>query len=379
MSYASQYQRAVDEARAAFLNAGGASPKFIATMYEEFADMLIRIVEEGSENVISTERAEELSASIIRLMRRLEARLSAAFDEAQAAAFEASVFGHSAAIADVSVAAGIRLTTSFAAVPEMTLRLMMIRRGLGQAVTFRTLTNWHITRAAAEVDRMLFSAVARGQSVARTTKEIAAAIAQDNPRLLEILSKTGPRGGRTRAAIEEGFKISDEDAKELKRLLYDSRRIAHTELGASLQESDTMASIRSPVIGALRWMLSPLHTVPDECDVLASQNYYGLGAGVYPPEAFPSPPHPFDQCRSSKIIRNPALWGEPRPLFEAPDFLGAERKGSVEGILGARAKAMKQKPPTDRKVDRSRDHARQAVQRAYRVYQDHGLRDAMRI
>lgn len=49
----------------------------------------------------------------------------------------------------------------------------------------------------------------------------------------------------------------------------------------------------TPGFGGFRYLLSPRHSEPDICDLLATQNLYGLGNGVYPSAAeCPWPAHP---------------------------------------------------------------------------------------
>ena len=49
----------------------------------------------------------------------------------------------------------------------------------------------------------------------------------------------------------------------------------------------------TPGFGGFRYLLSPRHPEPDICDLLAVQNLYGLGNGVYPSVAqCPWPAHP---------------------------------------------------------------------------------------
>jgi hypothetical protein len=51
----------------------------------------------------------------------------------------------------------------------------------------------------------------------------------------------------------------------------------------------------------VRWRLNASHPEPDPCDTLASQDLYGLGAGVYPPGQLPEQPHPHCRCWAETI------------------------------------------------------------------------------
>lgn len=49
----------------------------------------------------------------------------------------------------------------------------------------------------------------------------------------------------------------------------------------------------TPGFGGFKYLLSPRHSEPDVCDLLATQNLYGLGNGVYPSASeCPWPAHP---------------------------------------------------------------------------------------
>jgi hypothetical protein len=50
---------------------------------------------------------------------------------------------------------------------------------------------------------------------------------------------------------------------------------------------------KTPGFAGFKFLLSPRHPAPDICDLLASQNLYGLGPGVYPDaKTCPWPAHP---------------------------------------------------------------------------------------
>lgn len=70
-----------------------------------------------------------------------------------------------------------------------------------------------------------------------------------------------------------------------------ARRIAHIE-----------STMNEPYVVGYRWTLSGSHGSLCECDVLASQDLYGLGAGGYPADAVPSAPHPNCMCTTTTII-----------------------------------------------------------------------------
>ncbi len=374
--FAHEYRRLIAEGRRAFLAPDGDAQRFLRQLYDEYARMLVRLVGDGSSGLITAARAEQLSRSLINRMRSLDTTLASAFDAARDSTFETVVSAHEAAIAAAGASVGIRVATTFADVPDLAVKLMMVRRGLGLATTFRTLANRRVTQAAADVDRLLISAVARGESERATRHELAFILGGNDPRLLETLRHLGPGGGRTRQAIQAGIILPDVDVKAAKRLLSDSRRIAQTEINTAYSEADTVASMRSQVIAYLIWLLSEIHSslssAPDVCDVLAEQDWYGLGPGGFPPPAFPSPPHPYDQCGRKHMLKDPRDWGKPRAPYRRPDYQDVENKHSSKRILNSRQRPGGRTATNDH-VARQRALAREVVDRSYQVSRDFEL------
>lgn len=71
-----------------------------------------------------------------------------------------------------------------------------------------------------------------------------------------------------------------------------ARRLMRTELNRAHGEAYRAGLRISPDVAGERFMLSPSHPRPDQCDFHAAANLHGLGAGVYPVGASPWPAHP---------------------------------------------------------------------------------------
>lgn len=94
-------------------------------------------------------------------------------------------------------------------------------------------------------------------------------------------------------------------------LRYNTRRIAISETHNARFEAEVQSFARDPFVRAVFWRLAPDRGAldgPDECDVLAAEDFYGLGPGTYPVDKVPAPPHPFDRCETV-----PATQDEPAP------------------------------------------------------------------
>jgi hypothetical protein len=81
-----------------------------------------------------------------------------------------------------------------------------------------------------------------------------------------------------------------------------ARMIARSEAIESYRESYRRSTEDQEWVKGYRWELGANHPRPDECDILAGQNNYGLGPGGYPVDAVPDTPHPNDMCVQVAII-----------------------------------------------------------------------------
>ncbi len=102
-----------------------------------------------------------------------------------------------------------------------------------------------------------------------------------------------------------------------RKMVQNARRIAFSEVHNARAEAEVMTFLRDPLVRYVRWELSPdrgaSFSPPDECDVLATADYFGLGAGIYPADAVPAPPHPYDRCERVPVLRGVKQALEPKP------------------------------------------------------------------
>jgi hypothetical protein len=69
--------------------------------------------------------------------------------------------------------------------------------------------------------------------------------------------------------------------------------LLRTEINAAYGVANMQSMVATPGFAGFRFLLSPLHVPADVCDLLSTQNLYGLGPGVYPDAArLPWPAHP---------------------------------------------------------------------------------------
>lgn len=148
---------------------------------------------------------------------------------------------------------------------------------------------WRIDRGANEaVGQAVERAVILGHDAARAARD--------------FLSRGAAVPGEVQAALSaaNGVAIGKEAARLLVGkddaggALYQSMRVFRTEINRAHGEAYMNPEVEGRSwFGGWRFLLSPEHPETDICDLLADQNLYGLGKGVYPDrDACPWPAHP---------------------------------------------------------------------------------------
>jgi broad-specificity NMP kinase len=98
------------------------------------------------------------------------------------------------------------------------------------------------------------------------------------------------------------------------------KRIISHEVASVADETSKTLTALNPAVGYVEWNLSPRHPAPDVCDVLATQDLYGAGPGVYPTAVVPSLPHPHCLCNTRAIVRSPSEWTTENEVPDEPDI-----------------------------------------------------------
>lgn len=142
-------------------------------------------------------------------------------------------------------------------------------------------------------------------------------------------------------------RLTKEQRRRARQMLNNSRRIAFSEVHNARAEAEVQHFMTDPLIRAVRWRLSPDRGTggPDECDVLATADLYGLGPGVYPLNAVPTTPHPYDRCEREPVTRSTKRAGEPKPdpsPLSRPRFDSSVRRrfSTRDGWRAARNRAV---------------------------------------
>jgi hypothetical protein len=146
---------------------------------------------------------------------------------------------------------------------------------------------WRLDQGAKEaLTRAIGRAVVSGWDAQRAARSF---MASGQPVPLDVQQRL--RAGRV-DALQTGADLlvgSETTGGEV----WKAQRVMRTEINRAHGTAYMAAAEGTPGFVGFRFLLSPLHPKPDICDLLAAQNLYGLGAGVYPTaKECPWPAHP---------------------------------------------------------------------------------------
>ena len=82
---------------------------------------------------------------------------------------------------------------------------------------------------------------------------------------------------------------------------YNALRLARTETNNAYRTGHALGAKNSTIVKGIKWNLSRSHPEEDICDTWATQDLYGLGPGVYPPDKLP-PGHPNCLCYLTDVL-----------------------------------------------------------------------------
>ena len=148
------------------------------------------------------------------------------------------------------------------------------------------------------------------------------------------------RSAFTAEELHDLRRIPASKREAARQLQYKTRRIAITEMGNAAHEAQVQAMIEAPQVESARWRLSPVRGTqqdkPDECDILAGQDLYGIGRGIFPLNRVPVRPHPNDRCWLQSVTRAPGRWREAKPQ---PKLVNRPTNEGLEGLTPAAQEA----------------------------------------
>nr|MBL8412731.1 hypothetical protein [Dechloromonas sp.] len=186
---------------------------------------------------------------------------------------------------------------------------------------------WRIDRGAREaIGRAVELAVIQGHGSAQAAREF---LARGQPVPPEVAARLGAADS-TALGTEAARLMTGEG-----QALYQAQRVFRTEINRAHGEAYIAGAERHPDFAGFKFLLSPAHPRHDICDLLASQNLYGLGPGVYPSRAkTPWPAHP-NTLSFVDIVYADEVSAADRAGRETPTAALARLPADVrEGVLG---------------------------------------------
>lgn len=360
----SPYQLARLRARALAGQLSAASAGRIAS---DLAAMALRLEQQLAQlphgTPAATRAALEASRRITRqAMEELHVSLQAAVAENRSLAFGEVHAVWAAASRSAGLAVGVP-DALFGAVQSPRLLTAGAFEALGGAShTWKTSLTLYAKAGHADIDTIVRQVLTDGVHPAELARRLRPYVTGAEP-----FEKAFPRADERWQALHNHRGLKGELRNAAYRMRANSLRIAYTEPHNARAEAELQAFALDPVIGAVQWELSPYRGTqdgPDICDVYATNDFYGLGRGIYPLDAVPLPPHPRDRCERVPVERDPADWGKPKPL-------GLKRildPGQIK-VQGTRSR-----PLTAAQLARIRDQ----VSTAFRLQERHASTKAFR-
>ena len=325
-------KRASQQARNAMQVLDGETVDALVAMYEDAAAQVkaaIRSKVDGSD-AVPVSHLRDLLRQIEDVITRLGESRDALLVERLQAAAELGVRPYtlpgvaSTGIAGQAVlesAAAMKVSTdavsfvqAFTAVDGLTLSDRVWRLNLGakevltRAISQAVVSGWDAQRAAAAF-------MYNGDTVpADVSARVAGGKAANLMRSADLL--TGQNG-------VEGGEVWKAD------------RVFRTEINRAHGTAYMAGAAKTPGFAGFRFLLSNRHPKPDICDLLAAQNLYGLGEGVYPTaDTTPWPAHPNTLSFVVMVFEDEISNADKAGKETVTDAMGRMSPAVREGILG---------------------------------------------
>ena len=187
---------------------------------------------------------------------------------------------------------------------------------------------WRLDRGAKEaITRAVELAVIQGNGSAQAAREF---LMQGKPVPAEVAARMGAGNATALGNAAAGLLTGQSDSA-----LYQAQRVFRTEINRAHGEAFMAGADQHPDFAGFRFLLSPNHPKHDICDLLASQNLYGLGAGVYPSRAkCPWPAHP-NTLSFVEVVYSDEISAEDKANRESPmEAIGRLTPEVRDGVLG---------------------------------------------
>lgn len=274
----------------------------------------------GSRGKVQRLQWERRQIRLARVMNELALELKADMITATSETVNEISSGQQAAANALLSEVESTIAVDFTAVPQETLTLLAQRQDVEG---FKFSANVWADNQTARINRDVLAGIARGESARDLSVRLRGfVLGSDIFTGAELLDLRRIRGLAMRKL---GTSIK---AKAI--------RLARTEIATAAWEASRRSADMSPLVKGIRWRLSATHPKWDVCDILASQDLYGLGRGVYPPQHVPTRPHPNDMCFQVHVLRKPEEWETEKPevpIIGNPDEIVIRKSGVTDNYL----------------------------------------------
>lgn len=191
---------------------------------------------------------------------------------------------------------------------------------------------WRIDRGARDaVVNQIERSVIQGHSASQAALEL---LARAQPVPADLAAKM--HGANASATGKDAAAALTKDPGSA---MQNAMRLMRTEINRAHGEAYMQGGEKTPGFAGWKYLLSPAHPAPDICDLLSSQNLYGLGAGVYPTrEKTPWPAHPNTLSFIVMVFEDEIIAADRQGKETAMEAMARLSPAQREGVLG-KAKA----------------------------------------
>lgn len=223
--------------------------------------------------------------------------------------------------------------TAPAAVLESSAAMRISTEAVRQVLEFQaadglTLSDrlWRLNQGAKEVlGRAIGQAVVSGWDASRAATAL---VMSGQPVPLDVQARMN--GGKLPALLRGADLLTGDGGA-----MWQAERVFRTEINRAHGNAYMASAEQTPGFVGFRFLLSPRHPKPDICDLLASQNLYGLGAGVYPDaKRCPWPAHPNTLSFVEMVFAHEVTDADRAGKETAAQALGRLSADVREGVLG---------------------------------------------
>jgi len=287
-----------DHAKAAIKRATLVAQREVARLDAAAADELIRLYQQAADDIarriaayagsdanVSLQELQSVLAQVNARLDTLNAVRNTLLNDSLGAAAELGTQPFTAAGLGVINPAPTALLTSAAAMTINHEALQYVRTFVAADGLQLSDRVWRLDRHARDVVvNHIEQAVIQGHGAAQAAREL----------LMRGQGVPGDIADKINAANAQGMgKAAGELLTGEGSPMVNAMRLMRTEINRAHGTAYAKGALAHPDAAGVRFLLSPAHPKPDICNLLSTQNLYGLGAGVYPSVAASGwPAHP---------------------------------------------------------------------------------------